>query len=301
MEYQNFLELIRDSVQKKAGEACNVRLASVLKNNRNYVDTITIINVGSNVAPAIYLAPYYQRYLNGAPVGELAEQIVEFHRQHAREEKYDLSFYTDFVQVRKRVVCRLVNYERNRELLKQVPHRRFLDLAVVYYYKLEDDTFGDAGILVKNEHMEMWDGDLEELDDAAMSNTARFMPYECIYIADVIREMTGIRLEEGCKDQIPMYVLTNTEKSFGAAVILYQTVLEAVGERLKNDFFVLPSSVHECMIIPAMEEFKPKELREIVCEINEECVAEEEILGDTVYRYFREEKRLSAVEPKEAA
>ncbi len=300
MEYQDFLEEIRNSVQKRVGEHSNVNLASVLKNNRNCVDTITILKAGGNVAPAIYLAPYYQQYLKGVPIEELAGRIVEFHYSHAREETYDLSFYTDFMQVRKRVVCRLVNYEKNRELLRQVPHRRFLDLAVVYYYMLEDDTFGDAGILVKNEHMEMWDADPEELDDAAMSNTARLTPYECIYIADVIREITGIQIEEKSREQIPMYVLTNTEKCFGAAMILYETVLEAVGERLENDYFILPSSVHECMIIPVMPEFHPRELREIVCEINEECVAEEEILGDTVYRYYREEKRLSAVEPNAA-
>ncbi len=301
MEYQNFLELIRDSVQKRVGECSDVRLASVLKNNRNCVDTITILRGDSNVSPAIYIAPYYQQYLDGTPIEELAKQIVEFHGSHSREGRYDLSFYTDFTQVRKRIVCRLVNYEKNRELLAQVPHRRFLDLAVVYYYKMEDDTFGDAGILVKNEHVEMWDADIEELDDSAMSNTARLMPYECIYIADVIREMTGIQADELCRDQIPMYVLTNTEKSFGAAVILYQTVLEAVGERLNNDFFVLPSSVHECMIVPVADEFKPKELRTIVCEINDECVAEEEILGDTVYRYYREEKALRVVASEEAA
>lgn len=295
MEYQNFLETIRDSVQKKAGGCCNVRLASVLKNNRNCVDTITILNGNSNVAPAICLDPYYRQYQRGFSIDELAEQIVEFHRRHAKDERYDLSFYTDFEQVRKRVVCRLVNYAKNRELLGQVPHRKFLDLAVVYYYKMDDDTFGDAGILVKNDHMEMWDADFEELNDAAMSNTARLMPYACIYIADVLRDMMGIQIEESCTDQIPMYVLTNAEKSFGAAVILYPTVLEAVAERLKSDFFILPSSVHECMIVPVMEDFKPKELRKIVCEINEECVAEEEILGDSVYRYFREEKRLAAV------
>lgn len=301
MEYQNFLEQIRDSVQKRVGEGSTVRLASVLKNNRNCVDMITILNGGSNVAPAIHIAPFYRKYLDGTSVEELARQIVEFHGRYSGEENYDLSFYLDFAQVRKRVVCRLVNYERNRELLRQVPHRRFLDLAVIYYYKLEDNTFGDAGILVKNEHMEMWDADPEELDDAAMSNTARLMPYECICIADVIREMTGIRIEETSDDSIPMYVLTNTEKSFGAAVILYRTVLEAVGEQLKNDFFVLPSSVHECMVVPVMEGFQPKELREIVCEINEECVAEEEILGDSVYRYYREEKKLLAVASEAAA
>lgn len=301
MEYQNFLEQVKDSVQKKTGGDSSVRLASVLKNNRNCVDTISILRNGGNVSPAIYMEPYYQQYLDGNSIEEVAEHIVDFYGRHAREGRYDLSFYTDFEQVRKRVVCRLVNYAKNREMLNQVPHRRFLDLAVVYYYKMEDDTFGDAGILVKNEHMEMWNADPEELDDAAMSNTARFMPYECIRIADMLCDLTGIRIDEDESCQIPMYVLTNTEKSFGAATLLYRTVLEALAERFDSDFFVLPSSVHECMLIPTVEEFEPEKLREIVCEINEECVAEEEILGDTVYRYYRDTGELTAVASGTAA
>ncbi len=301
MEYQSFLEQVKDSVQKRTGENSNVRFASVLKNNRNCVDTITILNGGGNVSPAIYMAPYYQQYQDGASIEEIAEHIVEFHSLHAREGVYDLSFYTDFLQVRKRVVCRLVNYAKNWEMLRQVPHRRFLDLAVVYYYKMEDDSFGDAGILVKNEHMEMWDADIEELDDAAMSNTARFSPYECICIADMLRELTGIRLDESGEEQVPMYVLTNTQKCFGSAMLLYQTVLDAIGERFGGDYYVLPSSVHECMLIPATEEFEPEKLREIVCEINEECVAEEEVLGDSVYRYCKDERKLMTVASKDAA
>lgn len=301
MEYQDFLEQVKDSVQKRTGGGSSVRLASVLKNNRNCVEAMSILNGSGNVSPAIYMEPYYQQYLDGNSIDEVAEHIVEFHSRHAREGRYDLSFYTDFLQVRRRVVCRLVNYAKNRELLKQVPHRRFLDLAVVYYYKMEDHTFGDAGILVKNEHMEMWDADLEELDDAAMSNTARLMPYECVYIADMLKELTGIRIEECDEAQLPMYVLTNTEKSFGAATILYHTILEALGERFGCDFFVLPSSVHECMLVPASEEFEPEKLREIVCEINEECVAEEEVLGDSVYRYYRETGELTAVASGTAA
>lgn len=292
MEYQEFLGNVRDLVQKKVGENGRVNLAQVLKNNRSSIDTMTILNGKSNVSPAIYMDRYYQNYLDGDSIETIAEQIEDFHRKNAKEQSYDLSYYTDYDQVRGHLVCRLVNYEKNQEMMLCVPHRRFLDLAVIYYYKMEDDTFGDASILVKNEHLEMWDADPEEIDDAAMSNTARLMPYECIYIADMIRDMTGVQIEEACGGQIPMYVLTNIEKCFGAAVLLYPAVLEAVGARLGGDFFVLPSSVHECMLVPVAEDLDPGELRKIVCEINEECVAPEEVLGDTVYRYCCERGEL---------
>lgn len=295
MEYCVFLEQVRQSVQDKEGDESSVRIAPVLKNNQNYIDTMTILNQEGNIAPAIYMAPYYQQYLDGNTLDQIAEQILEFHNGHVKKGRYDISFYRDFSKVRDRVVCKLVNYEKNRIMLENMPHRRFLDLAIVYYYKLEDDTFGKASILVKNEHLAMWDSDLEELNDAAVSNTVRLLPYECIEISDMLREMTGLALDQDFSEQFPMYVLTNMEKSCGAVAIIYESILEAIAERLDSDFFVLPSSIHECMLIPSEKDIRIEELQMMVREINEEYVLEEEILGDSVYRYFRSEKKLRIV------
>lgn len=292
MEYCSFLEHVRETVQERRGIACRVLTTPVLKNNQSCRDMITILDRDENVAPAICMEPYYQQFLEGDTIEKISDQILQFHEIHKREGHYDISFYSDFARVRGRIVCKLINYEKNREMLRLIPHRRFLDLAVVYYYMLEDDTFGKADILVRNEHMEMWDSDLEELDDVAMSNTARLLPYECILISDMLRDSMGIELSEEEVQQIPMYVLTNTAKSFGAVTIIYDSILAALAERLGGDYYILPSSVHECMLVPDTERIRPEELREMVCEINEEYVAEEEILGDSVYRYCRERQKL---------
>ncbi len=301
MEYCSFLEHVRETVQKRRGENSRVWIAPALKNNQECMDMLTILDGDANVAPAIYMEPYYQQYLAGETIEKISERILQYHSTHAKETNYDISFYRDFEKVRDRIVCRLVNYEKNQELLKRVPHRRFLDLAVIYYYLLDDDTFGKAEILVKNEHMQAWDSDPEELDDVAVSNTARLLPYECIFIADLLREAAGMEfIQEDMPEEVPqvsMYVLTNTARNFGAAVILYDTVLEALSEQFGNDFYLLPSSVHECMLIPLEDHLDAKMLRQMVCEINEECVAEDEVLGDSVYLYSRRERALSIIEP----
>ena len=92
-----------------------------------------------------------------------------------------------------------------------------------------------------------------------------------------------------------MYVLTNTEKSFGASAVLFPAVLKAVREHLQSDYYVLPSSIHECIIIPADENLNPAALHEMVKEINEEHVAPEELLGDSVYFYSQKKQRLEIV------
>ena len=81
--------------------------------------------------------------------------------------------------------------------------------------------------------------------------------------------------------------MKNKEKYFGAAEILLPSVCRKIGEKLQTDYYILPSSIHECMIVPVLDGLTPEGLHELVKEINEEHVAQEEILGDSVYLYTR--------------
>lgn len=116
-----------------------------------------------------------------------------------------------------------------------------------------------------------------------MRNTPRLLPYELTDILELIRQISNV--DSGMlRQDPPMYVLTNTEKSFGASAILFPAILQAVRARLQSDYYVLPSSIHECIIIPSDEQLDPEALHEMVKEINEEHVAPEELLGDSVYQ-----------------
>ena len=305
MEYQEFVEQIKQKVEEQAEAGSKVNVSRILKNNLEPVDGLTILHQGENVARAIWLNPLYQKYEYGVPVERIAEEILEYHKKERQEGICDLSFYTDFSKVQDHIACKLVHYGMNRALLEEVPHRAFLDLAVVYYYRVEDDRFGNASILVKNDHMRIWHIDPETLHALAMRNTPHLLPYELTDIMELIRQVSGADSEvfrqvfeadsEMFRQELPMYVLTNTEKSFGASAILFPAVLQAVCARLQSDYYVLPSSIHECIIIPADKELDPEALHEMVKEINEEHVAPEELLGDSVYRYRQGKRRLEIV------
>ena len=316
MEYQEFVEQIKQKVTEQAEEGSKVSVSRILKNNLEPVDGLTILHQGENVARAIWLNPLYQKYEYGIPVERIAEEILEYHKKERQEGVCDLSFYTDFSKVQNHIACKLVHYGMNRTLLEEVPHRAFLDLAVVYYYRVEDERFGNASILVKNDHMRIWHTDPETLHALAMRNTPRLLPYELTDILELIRQISNVDpgmirqisdADPGMLRQIsnadpgmlrqdpPMYVLTNTEKSFGASAILFPAILQAVRARLQSDYYVLPSSIHECIIIPSDKQLDPEALHEMVKEINEEHVAPEELLGDSVYRYSQKSQRLEIV------
>ena len=316
MEYQEFVEQIKQKVTEQAEAGSKVSVSRILKNNLEPVDGLTILHQGENVARAIWLNPLYQKYEYGIPVERIAEEILEYHKKERQEGVCDLSFYTDFSKVQDHIACKLVHYGMNRTLLEEVPHRAFLDLAVVYYYRVEDERFGNASILVKNDHMRIWHTDPETLHALAMRNTPRLLPYELTDILELIRQISNVDpgmirqisdADPGMLRQIsnadpgmlrqdsPMYVLTNAEKSFGASAILFPAILQAVRARLQSDYYVLPSSIHECIIIPSDEQLDPEALHEMVKEINEEHVAPEELLGDSVYRYSQKSQRLEIV------
>ena len=294
MEYQEFVEQVKQKVAEQVEAGSKVNVSRILKNNLEPVDGLTILHQGENVARAIWLNPLYQKYEYGVPVERIAEEILEYHKKERQEGTCDLSFYTDFAKVQDHIACKLVHYGMNRALLEEVPHRAFLDLAVVYYYRVEDSRFGNASILVKNDHMRLWHTDPETLHALAMRNTPRLLPYEFTDILELICQIS--EADPGMlRQELPMYVLTNTEKSFGASAVLFPAVLKAVREHLQSDYYVLPSSIHECIIIPADENLNPAALHEMVKEINEEHVAPEELLGDSVYFYSQKKQRLEIV------
>lgn len=124
-------------------------------------------------------------------------------------------------------------------------------------------------------------------------NTSRKLPYTFQTMEEVITELTG-----GEEQEIPgeegelMYVLTNENKYLGAAALLYPYVLNHIGKVLKNNFYVLPSSIHECILVPDSGQYSRMELMSMVREVNESQVAKEEILSYEVYYYDRNRQAL---------
>lgn len=193
---------------------------------------------------------------------------------------------------KKEILYQLINYDSNKGLLGCVPHIRYLDMAIIFYYwkDLNDRSLG-AGI-ISREQMEEWGYTLEELEKAASFNTPRLFPVSFRPIEELVRELIGEeiwRMDREDPSLIPMHVLTNQSKLFGAAAILYPQVLWAVSHTLQDDLYILPSSIHECIIVPMSVKCSRKELQEIVKEINETQVPKAEILSNHVFIYRKEE------------
>lgn len=295
MNYNEFLEEIVHLIKTRVEDDTKVSLTLVLKNNQNRVYTLSVLRKGENISPAISMDAYYGQYRRGVSMEKIIDQILSFYYVNRREGKFDISCYTDYEKVKDKIVCKLVSYEKNQYILSQVPHRRFLDLAVVYYYRLDDPIIGKGSILIQNSHLELWNIDHQCLRQLADENTLRELPYEFLGIDELMTRITGVPMLYGVSDPVKLYVLTNEEQYYGAVNIVFDSVLEEIYEKLGSDYYVLPSSIHECMILKTGGYMTAAGLKSMVREINGECVEETEILGESVYRYNHNTKKLEMV------
>lgn len=294
MKYEDFLTQLENCIRKKEGKEVRIHVSHIVKNNGRHMDSISVMFRGEKISPAVGLAPYYHQALKGEPVEQIADQILDCILRFRKNGLPDLDSFADFEKAGGRIVCRIIHYRKNKKLLGKVPHRRFLDLAVVYYYLLNEDNFSNASILIQNSHLKLWEIGEEELYTRAFANTQVLLPYEFDSMAAILRNITGLDFpDEEEEERTGMYVLSNRQKMFGAVNMIYTSVLEMIAGFLGDDFYLLPGSVHECIIVPASMDMRAEELQEMVKEINRTQVEPEEFLSDSVYRYDCGSKRVT--------
>ena len=249
MNYNVFGNEVKQEVEKLLGTEVRVELRQITKNNGIILDGICILEKGCNVSPTIYLEEFYREYKNGMSLREIASRICEVYEKRCRGIPFSLEYFLDFEKMKERIFCKLINWELNKELLNEVPNIPCLDLAVVFVCAVENEEFGNGSILVREEHRKLWRVSKELLYEYARENTFRLRPFELKSMEELIEDMVEPE-EKKLLKEIPMYVLSNQKRVFGAAGLLYDRVLSDAGVRLEDDFYVLPSSVHEVILVP---------------------------------------------------
>lgn len=291
MSFDGFCTYMKTCLQQSLGKGYKVMIHQVTKNNDVHLRGLVIEEQESNLSPNIYLDSYYSQYVTGRSLDSIEQDIMEAYRNSKQDFKLEMSFFMEWEKVKDRIVIKLVNYDQNRELLNDVPHHRFLDLAVVFQCFMGTTTKVSGTILIHDTHIRMWNVTTEDLYSAAMQNMPRLFKYDIRNMADVIQELLeGEKLEnfEAAKDKCPMYVLTNQYKLNGAAAMFCKEILKNFADRMGCDLYILPSSVHELILVLAADDSGKEELSEIVRTVNATQVSPEEVLSDHAYYFLRE-------------
>ncbi len=345
MNYSQFIIKMKESIQENLGEAASVDAVSVQKNNGILLQGITIRRKGEKIVPTLYLEKYYKDYLEGKDFEDILAEFLEVYEQYNSCDTLqgdDFDFLKSYEKVKKCLAVKLVNREKNSAMLADMPYVDFLNMAIIFYCLVDSPAAGTATIVIKNNHMEYWQVNVETLYQDALKNVENMLPGEIRTMEEVlcgmIMEEIGVKWEfpkegdddfpklegfmeknkegigkegmgkegfgkegtgkermnqEKNDDHMPLLVLTNKRKCFGASCILYRGLLEKFSERLGQGFYILPSSIHEVILLPENYVKHPDRLMKMVSEVNETQLALEDVLTDSVYYYERKTGRIS--------
>ncbi|MDE7340271.1 MAG: hypothetical protein K2N80_06850 [Lachnospiraceae bacterium] len=302
MRLEQFGDKICSALKELMGTGYEIVFREVTKNNGVRLHGVIITGKGSNVSPTIYIDELYEEYEAGRAFGDIVYDILCVYKKNAKEINMDMEFFTQYARAKSRILYKLIHRESNQELLKEIPYVAWQDLVIVFYYAFEDERFGKATILIKNSHMAMWGIDVPALYETAKTNMLRIKPEEMLPIGQLIQEFMERKLYhngtekdakmlEGIDTAMArssmMYVLSNCDRVFGASALLYSGSMKALAGKLNKNLIILPSSVHEVILVPDDGMTEREFYKEMVKEVNDTQVDPEERLSYNIYYYDR--------------
>ncbi len=227
-------------------------------------------------------------YLNGELMektdGELASFLKEMYLHH-RMDMPDLTAILARERILDTVLPRLTSAENAARLDScDRVYEQMLDLLISYYIPVDEfgtpDGSNAATIQITRAILRRTDISVDEIKEAALMNMLDTV--DIISMSDMITELTGSPIP-GCDDSLPIYVVTNKNRLFGAASILLDKVKDELRDKLGDTYYILPSSIHEILAVPAKNDTDADEFLQMVIQINKEQVAVEDRLVDNVY------------------
>lgn len=302
MNYSEFVCAVKENLNHKMKDGVTASVYTAVKNNGKERTGVLFETPGINISPTIYLEEYYEGYRSGKPLDMIVDGILEFYETVKRKESWDYENILCFEGVKDRIVFKLINTEKNCGRLAHVPHMELLDLSIVFYVLLDVTDEGTAAMLIEDNHLCKWHVTTDQLWELGIENARKLLPAEFFTMNYALRELaagmaadsgeTENLLAGGGRERDGMYVLSNRIRNYGAACIAYPYVLRMIGQILGEDYYILPSSVHEVIIVPCSVSPLTGELDDMIREINMTQVADEEILSDHSYYYIRQTDRL---------
>jgi hypothetical protein len=300
MTFNEYVETVKREIKDYLPEEykdVNPEINKVSKNNGKELTGLTLRGT-SNICPNIYLDSFYDLYQDGMEIEDTLIRISEiFQREINRMPQFNLEDFS-YNNMKDNLYYTVINAEKNEKLLQEIPHQRRQDLAIVYRVHLSVSDEGTGSILLNNTHLKLWGVDQNEVHSQAVLNMPKILPYAFENMNDIIAEMMGADLEEfeEMAGENMMWVLSNDKRMQGAAYMFDEEVMSSIAEKLGGDFIVLPSSLHEVIILKEEENMDLEHIHGMVSEVNESQVEPDEVLSDAIYRYSSKDNKLSLVE-----
>ena len=298
LSFQKFIEKVKTEIHLLCGDGYQIIMEPVPQNNGTEQTGIDIRKEQGEEMAHLCLDAYYEQYLAGMTVEEAARDIWDIFNSFEQSGVSE-GLLNDFEKVKNKVVFSLVNYGMNKEQLESMPYVSYLDLAILFYVLLDRTENGERTAVITNKELAAWGTTKEELLRLARQNTPRLYMAEVNSLNDVMKSFVKDKKSKDFFDEfigeeeLPLYVLSNRHNVKGAAVILYDGLLKEMSKVLGHDLLILPSSVHEVLVMAYDKTMDFLSIRDMVEHINEVEVPVCDVLSNQIYRYNREKDQVS--------
>lgn len=256
---------------------------TITKDNGIQLQGITIKKIDADVAPTFYIDDLFKTNVD---IDAVAQRLLKEYKEktggnfaHVGED------FTNWDKMKRKIIMRVVNTERNKEMLADMPHIEKKDLSIIFVAVIQVNNEGMATAKIHNAHMKKWGVSVDTLLKVAQDNTKTICPPLVQSLDDMIRSMMR---KDGIPEEMPdmmpsspLSIITNKNKMYGAVYMFNADVLG----KFETDLYILPSSVHEVLVIPTFFTDNPNVLKGMVEQVNKEEVSPEDYLSDSVYKY----------------
>lgn len=287
---EKFVEDVRRELfYQKGRRDVEIAIEQVDKLNESY-EAMAVHLEGSKMGVNLHFEDYIQAYEDGVAYQDVVERAVTDIEKHIDNiPEFDITFISDYKLAKERLSIEVVSAERNANVLETVPHKLIEDMAIIYKINVELGIEDGGTVLVNDSLLKMYGISQDQLHEDAVKNASIIKPFLIRGMSKILQDMMSEEEAaffgvEDAQDEA-MYVATVPGCVKGAGVLAYDKFMDYAVEKLGGDFFVLPSSVHEILLVKDDGKTSYEELKEMVEQVNEAEVKPEEKLTDSVYHY----------------
>lgn len=297
----DFIEMLISQTQNRLGDHFFLETVTSIKNNNQIYHGIQVRKEGTSICTVFYVGKIYEDYREGIlSLSDCTELLV---RQINKPNDFaiDPGFYSKYENIKDRISVMLVNYDANKEQLKEKPHFCLLDLAATFYVGIAIDNNTMGVLHITNKLLNEWGIDSETFVKVHL----KAMPARNHAVLCDIKDMIAL-FGEKLGEELPedfyntfdeqkghLYVLSNAEGRYGASMLLNTAVLHQFAVAHDDNLVIYPSSVHEALVTFQSDRYINMITTRHIAEVNLQLVSPEERLSNNVYLYDRHQKRLN--------
>lgn len=279
IEYKKFRTRLMNALDTELGDGIKVSTKEIASSGDNPIEACSISIKGKKFTPVFYPAYFYDKYRSGTPFLQIIEDVKDSIR-FSSEEAFDERDVKEYSLAKGHIIPKFVNRKENDSWVSSVVNTEYLDFSVIFIYVIRADGEELVSFTVSWDMLSDWEIDVKTLLHDSIQTAMRLFPLSIQSIEDVLGLSDGDYFRT-------FYVLSNSRRHYGAVAMLYDHALLDFAKRIGDNFHIIPSSVHEVLLVPDSLHIPADELDEMLVDVNSSIVRDDEVLSDSVYYYDR--------------